>query len=85
MSIDHELRHGQPKITRNEAYKHDKYTWRNGFELFLYDDGRVKLGCWDATVSVSDVSNFKPGKSQGSAHVIARFKSTKDDDSETHD
>jgi hypothetical protein len=73
-----ELRHGRPKIVRREAWGLDKYEWPNGLELFIYDDGRVKLGQWDATVAVLDVSNFKPGKTQGSAHVVARFEPISD-------
>jgi hypothetical protein len=74
ISESSQLRHGRPKVIRREAWGLDKYEWPNGLELFIYDDGRVKLGQWDATVSVLDVSNFKPGKTQGSAHVVARFE-----------
>jgi hypothetical protein len=70
----HAIRHGQPEASRNDAYGHDKYHWPDGLELFIYDDGRVKIGGWDKTVEVIDVSNFRKGASQASAHVIARFR-----------
>jgi hypothetical protein len=70
---DPKLRHGHPKIIRRDAWGLDKYEWSNGLELFIYDDGRVKLGRWGSTVVVTDVSNFSKGKSQASAHVVVRF------------
>jgi hypothetical protein len=79
-SQDAQLTHGQPQISRNDTKGFDRYEWLNGLLLFIYDDGRVKLGHWDSTVTVTDVSNFAKGKSRGSAHVIARFKRTKDVD-----
>jgi hypothetical protein len=71
---DPQLRHGQPKVIRREAWGLDKYEWPSGSELFIYDDGPVKLGRWDSTVTVIDVSNFARGKSQASAHIVARFE-----------
>ncbi|MFI0446911.1 hypothetical protein ACH34W_15815 [Actinomadura sp. 6N118] len=41
-------------------------------------DGRVKLGRWNSTVAVVDVSNFSAGASKGSAHIIARFQNVID-------
>ncbi|MEU4697414.1 hypothetical protein [Nonomuraea dietziae] len=70
---DPELRHGRPRVFRREGWGLDKYEWPTGLELFVYDDGRVKLGCWDSSVAVVDVSNFAKGKSRASAHVVARF------------
>jgi hypothetical protein len=68
-----ERKHGIPDPTRNDTYGHDKYRWPDGLELFLYDDGRVKIGGWHKRVEVIDVSNFRKGSSNASAHVIARF------------
>ena len=71
-----QLTHGQPQISRNDTKGFDRYEWDSGLLLFIYDDGHVKLGHWDSTVTVADVSNFAKGKSRGSAHVIARFELT---------
>ncbi len=43
------LRHGHPDVSRNDKWAHDKYVWPDGLELFIYDDGRVKIGRWDAS------------------------------------
>jgi hypothetical protein len=68
-----EFRHGQPRAFRRSDWNLDKYEWPGGLELFIYDDGRVKLGQWDSSVVVQDVSNFAAGKTRSSAHVVAVF------------
>jgi hypothetical protein len=67
------FRHGQPRAFRRGGWNLDKYEWPDGLELFIYDDGRVKLGQWDSAVAVQDVSNFAAGKSRASAQVVALF------------
>jgi hypothetical protein len=72
--------HGAPEVKRNDRLGFDKYVWPPseqwpiGLELHIYDDGRVKIGGWWASVSVEDVSNFGPGKSNASCHVKMRFR-----------
>jgi hypothetical protein len=68
-----EFRHGQPRAFRRSDWDLDKYEWPGGLELFIYDDGRVKLGQWDSSVVVQDVSNFAAGKTRSSAHLVAVF------------
>jgi hypothetical protein len=68
-----ELRHGQPQAFRRGGWNLDKYKWPDGLELSIYDDGRVKIGQWDSSVAIHDVSNFAAGKSRSSAHVVALF------------
>ena len=47
--------------------------WPDGLELHIYDDGRVKIGGWNTSVTVTDVSNYQRGASKPSGHVVARF------------
>lgn len=81
---DDALRHGQPKVARNDRYGFDKYTWPagdhwpQGLELQVYDDGRVKVGGWHTSVAVRDVSNFARGETNASGHVIAQFEPAQD-------
>ncbi|MGW4420492.1 hypothetical protein [Streptosporangium sp. NPDC004631] len=73
---DSQLRHGHPQTIRRESHNLDEYVWPNGLELFLYDDGRVKLGHKDNSIAVTEVSNYTTGKAgtgRASAHIIARF------------
>jgi hypothetical protein len=72
-SVPPELRHGQPQAFRRSGWNLDKYEWPDGLELFLYDDGRIKIGQWDSSVAIHDVSNFAAGKLRSSAHVVALF------------
>lgn len=69
------LRHGNPQVSRNDKYGHDKYAWPGGLELFIYDDGRVKIGRWNASAVVDMVQNYGPGKTEPrpNAWVQARF------------
>jgi hypothetical protein len=77
------LRHGEPKVTRNDRLRFDKYLWPQGLELHVYDDGRVKIGRKHMVVEVIDVMNRqRGGSSWGSAHVIARFRPAPDQDQE---
>ncbi|MFF5265412.1 hypothetical protein ACFY4C_41570 [Actinomadura viridis] len=79
-AITPDLRHGEPKVTRNDRYTFDRYEWPNGLTLFIYDDGRVKLDRLDATVTITAVNSYgSSGKERASAHVIARFEATEGD------
>ncbi len=73
MSRTSEPRHGLPESARRDGWGLDKYTWPDGLQLAIYDDGRIKIGRWGSSVAVFDVSNYRPGKSRGSAFIIARF------------
>jgi len=55
------LRHGHPEVSRNDTWAHDKYTWPNGLELFIYDDGRVKIGKWNAAAVVGGSCGVSAG------------------------
>ncbi len=69
-----ELRHGRPDASRNDKWEHDKHTWPDGLSVFVYDDGRVKVERWDATVVVEDCHSYPPGRSgRANAHVEVRF------------
>ena len=50
----------------------------DGLELFIYDDGRVKVGKWNASAVVDQVLNYGPGKSEPrpNAWIQARFTDT---------
>jgi hypothetical protein len=73
-SVTGGLRHGHPEVTRNDKWEHDKYVWPGGLELFIYDDGRVKVGRYDASGVVEMVHSYPSGKSdRASAWVQARF------------
>jgi hypothetical protein len=68
------IRHGHPEVSRNDKWEHDKYVWPSGLELFIYDDGRVKIGSWNASVAVEMVHNYGPGRTERpNAWVEARF------------
>jgi hypothetical protein len=75
-----EVQHGAPEPSRNDKYGFDKYrwpvgpSWPSGLEIHIYDDGRIKIGGWHASVVVLDVSNYRTGASNASGHVIARFR-----------
>jgi hypothetical protein len=83
-----DLRHGNPKAKRNDRLGFDKYlwppgpNWPQGLELHVYDDGRVKAGGWHTSAAVLDVSNFRKGGSNASAHVVAQFRPAPDHDQE---
>jgi hypothetical protein len=77
-----DLRHGTPVSTRSDRYGLDKHVfsvgpdWPDGLELFIYDDGRVKIGGWHTAVTVEAVRTFASttgNDSRGGSHVIARF------------
>jgi hypothetical protein len=74
------LQHGAPEGSRNDRREFDKYRWPpgphwpRGLEITIYDDGRVKVGGWQTSVVVLDVSNFRSGSSNASGHVIARLQ-----------
>jgi|GEM_PF-4359432 len=70
------LRHGHPDASRNDRWEHDKYVWPDGLELFIYDDGRVKIGRYDASVAVEYVQSYGPARDdpRPNAWVEARFK-----------
>jgi hypothetical protein len=78
------VRHGEPVATRNQRRGFGKYHWDpcehwpDGLELQVYDDGRVKLGGWHTSVTVTDVSNYAGGASRGSSHVVACFQPAPD-------
>lgn len=69
-----EIHNGTPRITRGRG-DFDKYEWPNAMILHHYDDGRVKIGMWDARITLDDLSNFTPGASRGSCHAWLRFAS----------
>ena len=60
-SVTGGLRHGHPEVTRNDKWEHDKYVWPGGLELFIYDDGRVKVGRYDASGIVEMVHSMATG------------------------
>ena len=62
-----ELRHGQPQAFRRGGWNLDKYEWPDGLELFIDDDGRVKIGQWDSSVAVHDVFSTSRQESRGPA------------------
>lgn len=68
-----ELRHGRPKASRNDQRGFDKHLWPGGLHVLIYDDGKVKLGSQHASVTVTDVHNYREGSSAASGFVIARF------------
>jgi hypothetical protein len=74
------LQHGHPEVSRNDRRGFDKYRWPagpcwpQGLEVTIYDDGRVKVGGWHASVGVLDVSNYRAGSTNPSAHVVAQFQ-----------
>jgi hypothetical protein len=73
-SVTGGLGHGHPEVTRNDKWEHDKYVWPGGLELFIYDDGRVKVGRYDAAIVVEMVHSYPPGKSdRANAWVQVRF------------
>ena len=51
----------------SDAYGFDKYVWPagdfwpSGLEIHVYDDGRVKVGGWETSAAVVDVSSFRKG------------------------
>ena len=65
MSRTSEPRHGRPESARRDGWGLDKYIWPDGPELAIYDDGGIKIGRWGASVTVFDVSNYRPGKAAG--------------------
>lgn len=81
-----ELRNGEPEAERNEGRGFDKYhwppseNWPDGLRIQIYDDGRVKIGAWHTTVTVTDVLNRGAGNSKGSSHIVARFRPASDHD-----
>lgn len=73
---DPQLHCGHPRASRREDQNLDKYEWPNGLELFLHDDGQIKLDRRDSSIAVTEVSNYtvgKTGTSQPDAHLIAQF------------
>ena len=72
-----DLAYGEPKLERHHGRSSrgdfDKCEWPDGLHVIRYDDGTVKVGWWDRSVAVTDISNFKPGESRGSGFMIARF------------
>jgi hypothetical protein len=71
-------RHGTSVSTRSDQYGLDKQMfpadpdWPDGLELFIYDDGRVKIGGWHtATVeAVRTFASITGNDSRDGSHVM---------------
>jgi hypothetical protein len=75
------LRHGNPEVSRSDAYGFDKYRWSNedcwpdGLDVYIYDDGTVKVAASHTTAAVTAVRNYGEGKkSKPGGHVIVQFE-----------